>query len=75
MMVAGPGVAGDRVIGSTDGGFKANKIDPGTLQPADGGIKLQPNHVHKALRKLGGLNGSPVTSPFELPGEDVPLFG
>jgi hypothetical protein len=75
MLVAGPGVAGDRVIGSTDASFKANKIDPGTLQPSDAGIKINPTHVHKALRKLSGLAGSPVATPFELPGEDLPLFG
>jgi hypothetical protein len=75
MMLSGPGITGDRVVGQSDAEFKAVKVDTKTLAPSDSGIHIQPNHVHKALRKLAGLDDAGSAKGFGLAGEDLPLFG
>lgn len=43
---------GNRVVGITDGGHNAQKINPVTLQRDDsGGTLIYPKHVHHALRR------------------------
>jgi hypothetical protein len=75
MVVSGPGIPGNRVVGSTDEGFRATKVDPKTLQPNPDGIRIQPKHVHKALRKVAGITGSAADQQFPIAGDDMPLFG
>lgn len=67
----------NRVVGLTDAGHHALRIDPQSLQadPANG-ITLHPAHVHKALRRLLGLDSAGVTQLFPFPTTpDVALFG
>lgn len=67
----------NRVVGLTDSGHNAIKINPTTLQAdSTSGITLKPAHVHKALRKHLGLSSSAAAQlfPFSTT-EDVPLFG
>ncbi len=56
VMLMGRGVPGNRVIGETDDRHVPIKLDPSSGRPAgDGGIRIQPGHVHRALRQLAGL--------------------
>jgi hypothetical protein len=75
MMLMGDGIKGDRVIGGTDPGHNALKIDPVTLALSDGGIQLKPGHIHRALRKLAGIDTNPIVQNFSIKEEeDLPLF-
>jgi uncharacterized protein (DUF1501 family) len=75
MFALGPGIAGDRVVGATDGDQRARPVDAASLAPADGGVVLRPEHVHRALRKVAGVATDPMTERYPLPGEDLALFG
>jgi uncharacterized protein (DUF1501 family) len=75
MILSGPNIPGDRVIGSTDDGFKPLEVDKLSLQPSKGGIRLETKHVHRALRKVAGITNTPIDTQFPLLGEDLPLFG
>ena len=67
---------GDRIVGFTDTGFNAGKIDPLSLQPDPGsGIELKSAHVHKALRRYLGINDDPLLQPANFNEfEDVSIF-
>ncbi len=77
MMVMGRGVPGNTVIGATDERHRPHNIDPATLQVVTdgGGIRIKPGHVHRALRKLGGLDTNPIAQMYPIGDEDLPLFG
>ncbi len=63
MLLMGKGIPGDRVIGATNERQEAMNVDPQTLAVVDsGGVRLRPAHVHRALRKLAGLETDPVAS-------------
>jgi uncharacterized protein (DUF1501 family) len=74
MILSGPQIPGDRVVGATDDGFKPLAIDKATLQPSKSGIRIETKHVHRALRKIAGIAGTPLDTQFPLLGEDLPLF-
>lgn len=74
MLLLGPGIRGGRVIGATDERHRPKNIDPSTLAVSDGGIRLTPGHVHRALRRLAGIEESEAARQFPLPGEDLDLF-
>jgi uncharacterized protein (DUF1501 family) len=79
MLLMGAGIPGNRVIGQTDSGHKPLELDPNTLQavPAGttGAVRLGPAHVHRALRRLAGVDTAEFANQFPLSGEDLPLFG
>lgn len=75
MMVSGPKIPGDRVIGSTDGGYKPIGVNPKTLAPDSNGTIVEPRHLHQALRKIGGITGTELDKQFGLAGDPLPLFG
>ncbi|HEY0960819.1 MAG TPA: DUF1501 domain-containing protein [Pseudomonadales bacterium] len=66
----------NRVVGLTDAEHNASKIDPVTLhEDATNGITLHPAHVHKALRRLLGIDTAAVTQLFPFATTpDVALF-
>jgi uncharacterized protein (DUF1501 family) len=66
----------NRVVGLTDSGHKALKINPMTLQRDDSaGVILKPAHVHKALRKHLGIDKSALAQRFPFATtEDVAIF-
>jgi uncharacterized protein (DUF1501 family) len=74
MLALGPGIGGNRVVGGTDAEQRARPIDPSTLQPADAGVVIRPEHVHRALRRLAGVDGDGMADRFPLAGEDIALF-
>jgi hypothetical protein len=66
----------NRVVGLTDGGHNALKINPMTLQADTAGITIKPAHVHKALRKHLQLDGAVATQLFPFgTTEDLAIFG
>jgi hypothetical protein len=67
---------GNRVVGVTDEGHNALKIDPISLQRDDSnGIILHPKHIHKALRRHLGLESFAASRQLTLGiAEDVDLF-
>jgi uncharacterized protein (DUF1501 family) len=73
MMVMGPGIPGNRVIGATDAGAGARPIDPAALTPSDSGVVLTPEIVHSALRRVAGVES--FDAEYPLAGPVVPLFG
>jgi hypothetical protein len=78
MMMMGPGIKGGRVVGATTDRHAAINIDATTLEPKEtGGVRLTPGHVHKALRKLGGIDTSDIVSEFALTEtpEDLAILG
>lgn len=75
MMLLGAGIAGNRVIGATDEGQSALKVNPTTLAVSDSGVTLTPGHVHAALRELAGLREHPLSAPYRIDGNLLPLLG
>jgi uncharacterized protein (DUF1501 family) len=76
LFAMGPGIAGGRVVGATTPNQRARLVDPGSLAVVDGvdgadGVKIRPEHVHRALRTLAGVD----EALFPLPGDVLPLFG
>lgn len=78
MMMMGPGIPGNRVIGGTDDRHNLFLIDPVTLQPTGrpdeaAGVRLGIADVHRALRDLAGVPDD-YKAAFPLAGEDLPVF-
>jgi len=65
---------GNRVVGATDEGHNALEFDPQTLQVDNNGLRLEPKHVHQALRELAGVEANPVAQEFPLNAEAVAFF-
>lgn len=72
-------IQGNRVIGATDSGHHALKVDPTTLQvdydntnPAS--ITLTPAHFHHALRRLAGVGSMPPSIAYPINAEELQLF-
>jgi len=74
MLLLGPGIPGDRVIGGTDENLRGILLDPATLKPSSSGVRLRPAHIHRALRGLAGINGSTVTQRFPIEADNLPLL-
>lgn len=75
MMLAGPGIPGNTVIGATDDAFKPLTLNPKTLKVDASGVRLEPKHVHMSLRKLAGITGTELDKQYGIPGDPMPLFG
>jgi hypothetical protein len=75
MMFVVPGVAGNRVIGSSTHEHHPNTIHPTSLEEDESGVRISPEHIHKALRKYAGIDQSDAAlmHPFSI-AEDLPLF-
>ncbi len=74
MMVFGPNVTGNRVVGATDDQVQPLTLDEKTLQPNPAGFSLTPTLINKTLRKLAGVEGSVADAEYPLAGADVSLF-
>ena len=76
VMMMGAGIAGNRVVGASDDGFRARGFDVASMTPADSSsVKLNPMQIHLALRNLAGVQGSPIANQFPILAENVRLFG
>ncbi len=79
MMMMGPGIQGNRVIGGTDDRHNLFLVDPVTLQatgrPDEAeGVRLGIADVHRSLRDLAGVPND-YKAAFPLAGTDLPIFG
>lgn len=74
MMFSGPGIQGDRVVGSTTDAFKASTFNTSLKEDANG-FRIDTRHVHRQLRKLAGVDETDLAKQFPIGGEDLPLFG
>ncbi|MCA9681826.1 MAG: DUF1501 domain-containing protein [Myxococcales bacterium] len=74
MMLMGPGITGNRVVGASTPDFTPETINPGSLAVDSGGVRIEPQHVHYALRDLAGLNGSSFATMFPI-SPSAPLSG
>ena len=71
MMLMGPGIAGNRVVGGTDDGQNYRNVDANTLLPVDsGGVTLRNSHIHAELRKNAGIADHPNLTSFKLANEE-----
>jgi len=75
VIAMGKGIRGGRVIGATTERHDLKTIDPKTLQVSDGGIKLEPKHIHMNLRRLAGIHDDELMNFYPLSGDDLNLFG
>lgn len=64
MMLMGHGVPGNTVIGETDPRHRPMSINPDTLETDENGIRIRPEHVHAAIRRLAGVERSPLALQF-----------
>lgn len=66
----------NRVVGLTDGGHNAFRINPRTLQRDDAaGILIHPRHIHHAMRNLLGIAAHPLTQKYPFGGvETIDFF-
>jgi hypothetical protein len=77
MLAMGKGIPGDTVIGATTERHNPLNVNPTTLEPVEGGgVRLKPGHVHRALRRLAGIDQNPIVTRFPIKEkEELPLFG
>ncbi len=73
MMLMGPGIRGGRVIGATDARQVPVLLDPASLRPAADGVRVQPGHIHAALRALAGVDTTAAAQQYGV-GEALPLL-
>lgn len=69
MMLMGTGVPGGTVVGASTDMHDPRMLDPSTLAPTDDeevGVRLQPMHIHKGIRKLMGIEGTDFDTLFPL---------
>jgi len=74
MIMSGPKVEGNRVIGATDNEFVAKNVNT-SLQVSASGKRIGTPEIHRALRKLAGVTGTNNDQLFPLLGDDLPFFG
>ena len=73
VMASGPGITGNRVVGASDAGFNPLNIDPGTLNVVtEGGLLLEPKHIHASLRDALGIHEHLLSAEFEVFGQVLP---
>jgi len=66
-MFLGRGIRGNRVLGATDEKQFAVPFDPKSLKlDKPKGVRIRPEHVHEALRELGGIADHPLAKKFPL---------
>ena len=78
MVLMGPGIQGNRVIGGTTQRHGLLSVDPTTLQVSEGAdsVRIRPGHVHWALRKVSGLDKTRYHAEYQLDVDEyLPLFG
>jgi hypothetical protein len=74
IMFLGRGIRGNRVIGATDEKQFLVPLDPATLRTTekDKGLRVRPEHVHLALRRLAGIEDHAFAKqyPLEIPEQE-----
>jgi hypothetical protein len=77
MMLMGKGISGNRVVGGSTEDFQPRAVNPGSLALDDGGVRIEPQHIHYELRKLAGLTDGELATLYPLvpPDEMSGLLG
>jgi uncharacterized protein (DUF1501 family) len=81
MIALGAGIPGERVVGRTDDGHSLIPLDRTTLTGpaavAEEGVRIEPMHVHRAMRRILDIEGSDLDKAFPLgtAEDDLPIFG
>jgi hypothetical protein len=66
-MFMGSGIRGNRVIGTTDNKQLPTPVNPKSLANDKGkGIRVRPEHIHKALREFAQIDKHKYSSQFPL---------
>ena len=73
VMLMGPGIPGGKVIGATDHTQNPLTVDPTTLELNPDGIRINPGHIHAALREVAGITDHANSAQFKV-SELLPLF-
>jgi hypothetical protein len=68
---------GNQVVGLTDEGHNAIRIDPDTFQAsnASDAIHILPAHVHQAMRRIAGIENHTYSRRYPLDAGSVDLLG
>ena len=74
MLFAGPGIAGNRVVGGTDDSQKARTFNLKTLREESSGSRITIAHIHRSLRVLAGIDDTEPARHYALPVEAIPVF-
>ncbi|MCP4507658.1 MAG: DUF1501 domain-containing protein, partial [Fuerstiella sp.] len=75
IMFLGPGIQGNRVIGSTDAEQFPVPVDAQTLALDPGnGLRVRPEHLHVALRELAGIDEHPFSQQFPFKVKDTEML-
>lgn len=79
MILSGPGIEGNRVVGATDAQYKPMRVDPknvNTVLPDDDkkGVRIEPHHIHRELRRVAGFAGSDLDKQFGLAGNSLKIL-
>jgi hypothetical protein len=80
MLLSGPSIEGNRVVGASDEGFAPMRVDPKDptkiLEDTEKkGSRIEPHHVHRELRRVAGFAGTALDKEWGLPGDPLPLLG
>ena len=75
MMALGKGVTGNSVVGATDASFNALPVNTATLQADANGIKITPQHIHAALRRMAEIENHESSQLHPLDGGYLNIFG
>lgn len=75
MLLSGPKIPSNVVIGKSDDAFKPLTVNTKTLATDGTGVRIEPRHVHKELRRIAGITGTDLDTQFPLAGDSLPLFG
>jgi len=80
MFAMGPGIPGARVVGATTDKQGAMRIKPAIMEAVDDNdptaVRLNPAHIHQALRKLANISDNSLAKsfPIETSGPDLDIF-
>jgi uncharacterized protein (DUF1501 family) len=74
MLLSGPKIPTNVVIGATDEAFKPKTVNTKTLAVDGTGVRIEPRHVHAELRRIAGLTGTDLDTQFPLSGDTLRLF-
>tara|TARA_Y100001934_G_C12347479_1_gene773607 strand:+ start:83 stop:1357 length:1275 start_codon:yes stop_codon:yes gene_type:complete len=74
MLLMGQGIRGGRVIGATTERHRPLTVNPQSLELDDGGIRLKPAHVHRAIHRAAGITEIDALRMHRVDGEDLDLL-
>jgi len=75
IMFLGPGIRGNRLLGATDEKQFLKPLHPQSLAiDEENGVRVRPEHIHRALRQLAQIDDHPFSKQFPLPAPEEELL-